>query len=121
MISLLSKRLSRVFSSTAVQKPQSSALSLLYGPALLSVHDTAYTIVLTIQTVVGKMMFLLFHTLSRFVIAFLSRSKGLVILWLQSPYAVILEPKKIKSVSVSTVAPSVCNEVMGQDAIIFIF
>ena len=67
------------------------------------------------------MMFLLFHILSRFVIAFLPRGKGLIILWLQSPYAVILEPKKIKSVTVYTVAPSICSEVMGQDAIVFIF
>ena len=58
------------------------------------------------------MMFLLFHILSRFVIAFLPRGKGLIILWLQSPYAVILEPKKIKFVTVPTFSPSACREVM---------
>ena len=65
------------------------------------------------------MMSLLFNTLSRFVIAFLPRSKHL--LWLQSPSAVILEPKKIKSVTVSIVYLSICHEVMGPDAMIFIF
>ena len=66
-------------------------------------------------------MSLLFSKLSRFVIAFLPRSKRLLIPWLQSPSAVILEPKKIKSLTVSIVSPSICYEVMGQDAIIFIF
>ena len=64
---------------------------------------------------------MLFNMLSRFVIAFLPRSKCLLISWLQSPSAVILEPKKIKSVTVSIVCPSICHEVMGPDAIIFIF
>ena len=59
--------------------------------------------------------------LSRFVIAFLPRSKHLLISWLQSPSAVMLEPKKIKSVTISIVSPSICHEVMGPDAIIFIF
>ena len=62
---------------------------------------------------VGKVMSLLCNTLSRFVIAFLPRSERLLISWLQSPSAVILEPKKIKSVTVSSVSPSVCHEVMG--------
>ena len=66
-------------------------------------------------------MSLLFNTLSMFVIAFLPRSKRLLISWLQSPSAVILEPKKIKSVTVSIVSPSVCHEVMGLDAMIFVF
>ena len=66
-------------------------------------------------------MFLLFNMLSRFVIPFLPRSKHLLILWLQSPSTVILEPKKIKSVTVSIVSPSVCHEVMGLDAMIFVF
>ena len=73
---------------------------------------TGKTIVLTIQTFVGKVMSLLFNTLSRFVIAFLTRSRCLLILWLQSPSAVILEPKKIKSVTVSTFSPSICHEVI---------
>ena len=66
-------------------------------------------------------MSLLFNTLSRFVIAFLQRSKCLLILWLQSPSAVILEPKNVKSVTVSTVTPSVCHEVMEPDAVILVF
>ena len=70
-----------------------------------------------IQTFVGKMMSLPFNTLSRFVIAFLPRSKHLLISWLQPPSAVILEPKKIKSVTVSTFPPSICHEVMEPDAI----
>ena len=67
------------------------------------------------------MMSLLFNVLSRFVIAFLPRSKRLLISWLQSPSAVILEPKKIKSVTASTVSPSICHEVMGPDAMILVF
>ena len=79
------------------------------------------TIALAIRTFVSKVMSLLFNTLSRFVIAFLPRSKGLVISWLQSPSAVILEPKHIKSDTVSTVSPSVSHEVLGPDAMIFVF
>ena len=66
-------------------------------------------------------MSLLFNMLSRLVITFLPRSKRLLISWLQSPSAVILEPKKIKSLTVSIVSPSLCHEVMGVDAMIFIF
>ena len=77
------------------------------------------TIALTIQIFVGPVMSLLFNMLSRLVIAFLPRSKCLLITWLQSPSAVILEPKQIKSVTVSTVSPSICHEVMGPDAMIF--
>ena len=66
-------------------------------------------------------MSLLFNILSRFVIAFLSRSKHLLISWLQSPFAMILEPKKVKSLTVSIVSPSILCEVMGLDAVIFIF
>ena len=71
---------------------------------------------LTTRTFVGKVMSLLFNMLSGLFIAFLPRSKHLLISWLQSPSAVILEPKKIKSVTVSIVSPSVCYEVMGLDA-----
>ena len=71
------------------------------------------TIVLTRRTFVDKLMSLLFNMLSRLVITFLPRSKCLLISWLQSPSAVILEPPKIKSVTVSTVSPSICHEVMG--------
>ena len=74
---------------------------------------TGKTIALTRQTSVGKVMFLLFNMLSRLVTAFLKRSKGLLISWLQSPSAVILEPRKIKSLSVFIVPPSICHEVMG--------
>ena len=79
------------------------------------------TIALTIWTFVSKVMSLLFNMLSRFVIAFLPRSKCLLISWQQSPSAVILEPKKIKSVIVSIVSPSVCHEVMGVDAMFLVF
>ena len=82
---------------------------------------TGNTIALTRQTFVGKVMSLLFEMLSRLVITFLPRSKRLLISWLQSPYAVIFEPKKIKSSIVSTVSPSICHEVMGLDAMIFVF
>ena len=75
----------------------------------------------TIWTFVSKMMPLLFNMLSRLVITFLPRSKCLLISWLQSPSTVILEPKKIKSVTASTFSPSVCREVMGPDAVIFDF
>ena len=71
------------------------------------------TIALTTQTFLGKVMSLIFSMLSRFVIAFLPRSKHILISWLQSPSAVILLPKKIKSVTVSIVSPSVYHEVMG--------
>ena len=98
-----------------------SVLSLFYGPTLTSIHDYWKTITLTICTIVGKVMSLLFNMLSRFVIAFLPGSKHLWISWLQSPSAVILEPKKIKSVTVSTFFPSICHEVMGPDAMIFVF
>ena len=79
------------------------------------------TIALTIWIFVGKVMSLLFNTLSRFVISFLPRSKCLLISWLQSPSAGILEPKKIKSDTVSTVSPSISHEVIGQDAMILVF
>ena len=82
---------------------------------------TGKTIVLTRRTFVGKVMSLLFNMLSRLVINFLPRSKRLLISWLQSPSALILEPKNIKSDTVSTVSPSICQEVMGPDAMIFVF
>ena len=79
------------------------------------------TIALTKQTFAGKVMSLLFNMLSRLFIAFLPRSKHLLISWLQSPSAVILEPKKIKSFPVSIFSPSICHEVMGPDAMILNF
>ena len=77
---------------------------------------TGETIALTRQTFVGKVMSLLFNMLSRLVVTFFPRSKPLLISWMQSPSAVILEPRKIKSVTVSAVSPSISHEVMGPDA-----
>ena len=82
---------------------------------------TGKTIALTRRTFVGKVMSLLLNMLSRLNIIFLPRSKPLSISWLQSPSAVILEPPKIKSATVSTVSPSICHEVMGPDAMILVF
>ena len=82
---------------------------------------TGKTIALTRQTFVGKVMSLLFDMLSRLVINFLPRSKHLLISWVQSPSAVILEPKEIKSVTVSIVSPSICHEVVGPDAMVLVF
>src|SRR5574337_118852 len=95
----------------------SSKASILWHSAFSMVQlshpymTTGKTIALIRRTFVGKVTSLLFNMLSRFVIAFLAWSKGLLISWLQSPSVVILEPKKIKSVTVSTVAPSICQEV----------
>ena len=96
----------------------SSKASILWHSAFFIVQlshphlTTGKTIALTRQTFVGKVVSLLFNMLSRLVIPFLSRSKCLLISWLQSPCAVILEPKKIKSVTVSVASPSICYEVM---------
>ena len=79
------------------------------------------TIALTRRTFVGKVISLLFNMLSRLDITFLPRSKRLLISWLQSPSAVILEPPKINSLTVSIVSPSICREVMGLDAMILVF
>ena len=105
----------------------SSKASVLWCSAFFIVQlshpymTTGKTIALTRWTFVGKVMPLLFNVLSRLVIAFLPRSKHLLISWLQSPSAVILEPKKIKSVTVSIVSPYIFREVMGLNAMIFIF
>ena len=82
--------------------------------------STGKTIALNVWTVVSKKMSLLLNTLSRFVIALLPRSKCLLISWLQLPSAVILEPPKMKPLTVYTVSPSICHEVIGPDAMIFI-
>ena len=82
---------------------------------------TGKTIALTRWTFAGKVMSLLFNMLSRLVIAFLPRNKSLLISWLQSPSAVILEPKKIKSLTVSIISPTICHEMIGLDAIILVF
>ena len=96
-------------------------LSLLYDPTLTSVRTIGKTIALTIQTYVSKVMSLIFNTLSRYVRAFLPRSKCLLILWLQSPSTVLLEPKKIKSVTISIFSPSTFHEAMKLDAMILDF
>ena len=108
-------------------KRHSSKASILLRSALFIVQlshqymTTGKTITLTRRTFVGKVMSLLFSMLSRLDIAFLPRSKCLLISWLQSPSAVILKPKKIKSVTVSTISPSICHEVMGLDAMVLVF
>ena len=86
-----------------------------------SYMTTGKSIALTRWSFVGKVMSLFFNMLSRLVVTFLPRSKLLLISWLESPSAVILEPPKIKSVTVSTVFPSICHEVMGLEAIILVF
>ena len=99
----------------SLHQHHSSKASILWHSAFFTVQlshpymTTGKTIALTIGTVVGKLMSLLFSMLCRLVIAFLPRSRHLLISWLQSPSAVILEPKKIKSLSVSTVSPSICH------------
>ena len=82
---------------------------------------TGKTTALILQTFASKVMSLLFNMLSSLVIAFLPRSKHLLISWLQSPSVVILEPKKVKSVTVSIVSPSICHEMMGPDAMTLVF
>ena len=105
----------------------SSKASILQHSAFFIVQlshpymTTGETIVLPRWTFVGKVMSLLFNMLSRLVITFLPRSERLLISWLQSPSAVILEPPKIKCDTVSTVSPSICHEVMGLDAMILVF
>ena len=117
-ISLLSKSLLQHHSS----KPL-----ILRGSAFFIVQlshpymTTGKTIALTRWIFVDKVMPLLFNMLPRLVITFLPRSKRLLISWLQSPSAVILEPRKIKSATVPTVAPSICHKVMGPDAMILVF
>ena len=105
----------------------SSKASILWRSAFFTVQlshpymTTGKTIALTRQMFVGTVMFLLFNVLSRLVITFFPRSMRLLISWLQSPSAVILEPPKIKSYTVSTVSPSISHEEMGPDAMILVF
>ena len=121
-ISLLSKRLSRVFSSTTIQMHQFfGAQPSLWPSSHINTWLLEKNIVLATQNFVGKVMSLLFNMLSRLVIAFLSRSKHPLISWLQLPSAVIWEPKKIKHVIVSTFSPSICHEMIGPDAMILVF
>ena len=105
----------------------SSKASILWCSAFFTVQlshsymTTGKTIALTRRTFVGKVMSLLFNMLSKLFITFFPRSKHLLISWLQAPSAVILEPKKIKSATVSPVSPSICHEVMGPDAMILVW
>ena len=121
LISLLSKGLSRVL------QHHNSKASILQHPVFLMVQlshlymTTGKTIDLTIWTFVGKEISLLFNMLSRLIIAFLPGSKCLLISWLQSASAVILEPKKVKSVTVFIASSSICHELMGPDAMNLVF
>ena len=99
----------------------SLALSFLHSPTLTSIHDPGKTIALTRRTFVGKVTSLFFNMRSRLVIAFHPKSKHLLISWLQSPSEVILEPEKIKSLTVSIISPFIFHEVMGLDAMILVF
>ena len=105
MIYLQSKGHSRVFSIPQFKSINSLVFNFLYGPTLTSIYDYRKKTALTRWTFVGKVMSLLFNMLSRLAIAILPRNKGLLISRLQSPSAVILEPPKIKSVTVSIVSP----------------
>ena len=113
--------------SKSLLQHHSSKASILQGSGFFIVQlshqyiNTGKTIALTRQTFVGKIISLLFNMLSKLVITFLPRSKHLLISWLQSPSAVILEPPKIKSATVSKVSPSICHEVMSPDAMILVF
>ena len=111
----------------SVLQHQSLKISVLQHSAFFMIQlshlymTTGKTTALTIWVFVGKVISLLFNKMFRFVTAFLPKSKRLLISWLQSPSAVILEPKNIKSDTVFTVSPSISHEVMGPDAIIFVF
>ena len=124
LISFKSKGFSRVFSNTTVQKHQlfRAQLSLFFIVQLSHPYmTTGKTIALIRWTIVSKEIPLLLNMFSTLVIAFLPRSKCLLISWLQSPSAVILDPKEIKSLTVSIVYPSTCHGVMGPDAMILVF
>ena len=104
-------------SKASILRPSAFFIVQLSHPYM----TTGKTKALTRQAFVGKVMSLLFNMLSSLVIAFLPRSKCLLLSWLQSPSAVVLEPKELKSVTVSIVSPSICYEVMGPDAMILVF
>ena len=122
VIPLLSKEFLRDFSNNTVQKHQFfSAQPSLWSNSHIHTWLLEKIIALTIWTFVSKVMSLLFNTLSSFIIAFLPRSKHILVSWLQSPSAVILEPKKIKSVTICLASPSVGHKVTGPDAIMLVF
>ena len=116
-----SPRDSQESSPAQFQSISSLALTLPYGLILKSVHDYWKNHSSDCMDLCWQSNVSVSNLLSRFVIAFLPRSKGLLILWLQSPSTAILEPKKIKFVTVSTFSPSTCHEVMGLDAMILVF
>ena len=121
-ISLLSKESQEYSPAPQFKSINSSALSFLYSPTVTSIHEYWKNHSLDQMDLCWQSSIsLLFNMLSRLVITFLLRSKHLLISWLQSPFAVILEPQKIKSVTISTVSPSICHEVMGSDAVILVF
>ena len=120
LISLQSKRLSKVLSNTTVQSISSSVLSLLYGPTLTSVMTTGKTVTFTIQTFVGKVMSLLFNTLSRFAIVFLPGSMHLLISWLQSPSSGF-RAQENKICHCFYFSSSICHEMMGPAAMMLVF
>ena len=112
----------RVFSSTTVQKHQFfSVQPSLWSNSHIYTWLSGKTTALTTRTFVSKVTSLFFNMLSRFVIAFLPRSKRLLISWLWSPSTMILEPKKIKPVTVFTVSPFICHKAMGPNAVILVF
>ena len=113
--------LKSLFPTPQFKSINSSVLSFLYIPTLTSIHDYWKNHSLDQMDFCWQSNAMLFNMLSRLVITFLPRSKCLSISWLQSPSAVILEPPKIKSDTVSTVSPSICHEVMGPDAMILVF
>ena len=124
MISLQPKGLSRVFSSTTLQKHQFLGAFFMVQfshPYMTTGKNKNKNIALTIWTFVGKVMSLLFNTLTRFVITFLPRNKHLLNSWFQSPFAVILEPKKRSCITVSIFTPFICQEMMGLNAMILGF
>ena len=114
LISLQSKGLWRIFSNTTVQKhPFFDTKLSLWSNSHIHTWQVKKTIALTIRTFVSKIMPLLFNMLSRFVIIFFPSNKRLLISWLQSPSAVILKPKKRKSIPASIISPPTCHEMMG--------
>ena len=115
MISLQSKNLKSLLQHHSLKASILRCSAFFVVQLLHSYMTTGETIALTRWTFVGKVMSLLFNILSKLVIAFLPRSKCLLISWLQSPSAMILDFKKIKSVTVSILSPSICHEVMGLD------
>ena len=122
LISLLSNRLSRVFSNISNQKHQFFSAQFFFMAQLSHPYmTTGKTIALTRQNFVGKVMSLLFYMLYILAIAFLPRSNCILISWLHSLSAVILEPKKIKSLMVSIASTSICYDMMRQDAMILVF